>query len=68
LFRSDPSTQSYSPWLVMHYAYRAKVFSVLFLCNYSQEFNETLLEPSITRCDAHIIALLVRCLIIDSSC
>jgi hypothetical protein len=58
LFRSDTLTQSYGPWLVMQYAYRAKIFTALLLCNYWLEFNETLWEPSISREDAHIIALL----------
>jgi hypothetical protein len=57
LFRSDTITQSYGPWLIMQYAYRAIMVSVLFLCNYWLEFNETLWEPSIPRVDAHIIAL-----------
>jgi hypothetical protein len=42
----------------MQYAYRAIIVSVLFLCNYWQEFNETLWEPSILRGDALILALL----------
>jgi hypothetical protein len=42
----------------MQYAYRVKIVSVLLLCNYWLEFNETLWEPSIPREDAHIIALL----------
>jgi glycerol-3-phosphate cytidylyltransferase-like family protein len=57
LLRSDTSTQSYGPWLVMQYAYRAIIISALFLCNYWLGFNKTLWEPSIPRGDAHIIAL-----------
>jgi hypothetical protein len=57
LFRSDFLTQSYDPWLVMQYAYKAKLVSVLLLCNYWLEFNETIWEPSISSGDAHIVAL-----------
>jgi glycerol-3-phosphate cytidylyltransferase-like family protein len=57
LFRSDPLTQSNGPWLVMQYAYRAIIISMLLLCNYLLEFNETLLEPSKPRGDAHIVVL-----------
>jgi hypothetical protein len=49
LFRSGTLTPSYFPWLVMQYAYRAKIVSVQPLCNYWLEFNETLWEPSIPR-------------------
>jgi glycerol-3-phosphate cytidylyltransferase-like family protein len=58
LFGSDTLTQSYGPWFVMQYAYRAKIVSALLLCNYWLEFNKTLREPSIPRWNAHIIALL----------
>jgi glycerol-3-phosphate cytidylyltransferase-like family protein len=57
LFQSDPLTQSYGPWLVMRYAYRAKIVFALLLCNYWLEFEETLWEPSIPREDAYIAAL-----------
>jgi hypothetical protein len=57
LFRSDTSTQSYGPWLVMQYAYRARIVSALLLCNYWLNLKETLWESSIPREDAHIIAL-----------
>jgi hypothetical protein len=57
LFWSETSTQSYGPWLVMQYAYRAKIVPALLLCNYWLEFNKTLWEPSIPRGDAHIISL-----------
>jgi hypothetical protein len=57
LFWSDPLTQSYGPWLVMQYAYRAIIISALLLCNYWLEFHETLWELSIPRGDAHIVAL-----------
>jgi hypothetical protein len=57
LFLSDTLTQSYGPLLVMQYAYRVKFVSVLLLCSYWLEFNETLWEPSIPREDAHIIDL-----------
>jgi glycerol-3-phosphate cytidylyltransferase-like family protein len=73
LFFSDTLTQSYGPWLVMQYAYRAKIVSALLLCNYWLEFNETLWELSIQRGDAHIIALfrsdtLLRGLALDLLC
>jgi hypothetical protein len=57
LFRSDTLTQSYGPWLVMQYAYRAIIVSMLLLCNYWLESFETLLELSIPRGDVHIVAL-----------
>jgi hypothetical protein len=57
LFRSVNLTQSYSPCLVMQYAYRAKIIFALLHCNYWLEFNKTLWEPSIPREDGHIIAL-----------
>jgi hypothetical protein len=57
LFWSDLSIQSYGPRLVMQYAYGAIIVSVLFFCKYWLEFKETLLEPSISRGDVHIIAL-----------
>jgi hypothetical protein len=57
LFRSDTLTQSYGLWLVMQYAYRVKIVSVLLLWNYWLEFNETLWEPSIPRGDEHNVAL-----------
>jgi hypothetical protein len=56
LLRSDLSTQSKVPWLGKYYACNAIIVSVLFLCNYRQEFNETLWEPSIPRESAHIFA------------
>jgi hypothetical protein len=46
-----------SELLVMQYAYRKIFVFALLLCNYWLEFNETLLEPSIPRGDAHIVAL-----------
>jgi hypothetical protein len=58
LFWSDTLTQSYGSWLVMQYAYRAKIISTLLLCNYWLEINKTLWEPSIPWENAHIIALL----------
>jgi hypothetical protein len=39
LFQSDTLTQSYGPWLIMQYAYRVKIVSMLLLCNYWLEFN-----------------------------
>jgi hypothetical protein len=42
LLRSDPSSQSYDPLLVMQYAYRVVIVSALSLCNRWQKFNETL--------------------------
>jgi hypothetical protein len=50
-------TQSFGPWLVMQYAYRAKIVYALLLCNYWQEINKTLWELLIPR-DVHIVALL----------
>jgi hypothetical protein len=41
----------------MQYAYRKIFVSALLLCNYWLKFDETLLEPSIPRGDAHIVAL-----------
>jgi hypothetical protein len=38
---------------------RGRIISMLFLCNYWQEFNRTLWEPSIPRGDGHILALLL---------
>jgi glycerol-3-phosphate cytidylyltransferase-like family protein len=55
LFQSDTLTQSYGSWLVMQYAYRAKIVSALLLCNYWLEFNYTLWDPSIPRENAHIV-------------
>jgi hypothetical protein len=57
LMGSDILTQSYGPWLFMQYAYRKIFVSVLLPCYYWLEFNETLLEPSIPRGDAHIVTL-----------
>jgi hypothetical protein len=57
LFRSDTLTQSYGPWLVMQYAYRAIIVSTLLLCNYFLEFNKFLWELSILKEDAHIVPL-----------
>jgi hypothetical protein len=47
-------------WSFISYAvciYRAIIVSVLLLCNYWLEFNETLWEPSIPRGDVQIVAL-----------
>jgi hypothetical protein len=57
LFRSDPSTQSYGPWLVMQYTYRAMIVSVLFLCNVWLKFKKTLWKQSIPIGDKHIVIL-----------
>jgi hypothetical protein len=52
--RSDTITQRYGLWLIMQYAYRVIIVSVLLLCNYWLEFNKTLLEPSISRWESSI--------------
>jgi hypothetical protein len=39
----------------MHYAYKPIIVSMLLHCNYWLEINETLLELSIPRGDAHIV-------------
>jgi hypothetical protein len=44
----------------MQYAYRAIIVSMLLLCNYWLEFNETLLELSIPRGDVLICLVPVR--------
>jgi hypothetical protein len=71
LFRSGPLTQSNGPWLVMQYAYRAIIISMLLLCNYLLEFNETLWEHFNTkrRCAysrlvlvRHFICIFILCI------
>jgi hypothetical protein len=57
LFQSNLLTQSYGSWLLMQYAYRAIIVSVLLLSNYWLESQETLFKLSIPRGNVHIVAL-----------
>jgi hypothetical protein len=53
----NPSTQSYGPWWVMHYTYRAIIVSTLLLCNNWLDFHKNLMKLSIPRGDAYIITM-----------